>query len=235
MRTRRRSGSKDQEESTATVGVIPAAGYATRLQPLAGSKEVYAIAGKPVMDYLVERMLTAGCSELRVVTRPEKTDVIANASLRGARVLLGYPQSVAESILTGIDGLPAETIVLFGFPDTIWYPEDGYAPLIAAVEAGHAVALGLFETAEPERSDVVTTDERGRIRAVEVKSRAPSSNVLWGCGAARARALWGLRDAAEPGAYFDSLCRQVPVAGVRLPGSFTDIGTREALARAQLG
>jgi len=38
------------------VGVIPAAGHAIRLQPLSGSKELLEIGGRPVMDYLVERM-----------------------------------------------------------------------------------------------------------------------------------------------------------------------------------
>jgi UTP-glucose-1-phosphate uridylyltransferase len=59
----------------AIVGVIPAAGYATRLQPLPCSKEICVVGGKPVMDYLVEQMRIGGCSELRVITRPEKRDV----------------------------------------------------------------------------------------------------------------------------------------------------------------
>ena len=31
------------------------------------------------MDYLVQRMRLAGASEIRVVTRPEKLDVVENA------------------------------------------------------------------------------------------------------------------------------------------------------------
>ena len=60
------------------VGVIPAAGRATRLQPLSLSKEVQPISGRPVMDYLLKRLQRGGCAELRVVTRPEKLDVIEN-------------------------------------------------------------------------------------------------------------------------------------------------------------
>ena len=54
------------------VGIVPAAGYATRLQPLDCSKEVVPVGGRPVLGYLVERMRAGGASEIRVVTRAEK-------------------------------------------------------------------------------------------------------------------------------------------------------------------
>ncbi|HZB36129.1 MAG TPA: NTP transferase domain-containing protein [Gaiellaceae bacterium] len=57
---------------TRIVGVVPAAGHATRLQPLEGSKELLEIGGRPVFDYLVERLRAGGAEEIRVVTRPEK-------------------------------------------------------------------------------------------------------------------------------------------------------------------
>ena len=73
----------------AVVGIVPAAGYATRLQPLEGSKELLEVAGKPVMDHVLERMLAAGATELRIVTRPEKHDVIEHAATLGAAVVTG--------------------------------------------------------------------------------------------------------------------------------------------------
>ena len=112
----------------AIIGVIPAAGQATRLQPLQGSKEMLSIGGRPVMDYLVERMRAGGCTTLRVVTRPEKTDVIAHADEIGAEVVLGNPTSVSASFVAGMAELPDDDIVLIGFPDTIWEPVDGYGP-----------------------------------------------------------------------------------------------------------
>ena len=50
----------------AVIGVLPAAGHATRLQPLEGSKEVLEIAGRPVIDFIVERMRRGGCEQLRI-------------------------------------------------------------------------------------------------------------------------------------------------------------------------
>lgn len=216
----------------AIVGVIPAAGYARRLQPLSCSKEVYPIAGRPVIDYVAERMWRAGCSELRIVTRPEKTDVVEYARHHAAHIVEASPRSVCESILAGMRGLDDDDVVLLGFPDTIWEPADGYSPLIAAVQGSHELALGLFQTEDLERSDVVRFGDAGTIAGVEVKPAVPPSSWIWGCCAARARILWGLEGFRDPGSYFDAVCRSRRVAGVRLSDAWIDIGTKTALRAA---
>jgi glucose-1-phosphate thymidylyltransferase len=217
------------------VGIIPAAGHATRLQPLAVSKEILPIGGRPVMDYLIERMRAAPCSELRVVTRPEKEDVTRHAENEGATVVHAHPGSVSESLLAGMRGLAPSDIVLFGFPDMIWEPVDGYRPLVEAVGAGYDIALGLFRTDEPERADVVRFTDSWLITAVEVKWANPSSNWIWGCGAARAHALEGLGSEDEPGVYFDGYAKERDVIGVWLSDSIVDIGTKETLRRLSGG
>jgi NDP-sugar pyrophosphorylase family protein len=217
----------------AVVGVLPAAGHATRLQPLPGSKEVLPVGGRPIMDYVVARMRRGGCDELRVVTRPEKEDVIAHARELGAVVVLAYPETTSESFAAGIEGLAPDDVVLIGWPDTLWEPEDGYVPLVAAVEGGHEIALGLFETPDLERSDVVAFDESGRIARIHIKPADPPSTWIWGCAAARARALAGLEGEEWPGSFFDAQCRSgVELYAVRLSSVWLDVGTKEALAQA---
>jgi glucose-1-phosphate thymidylyltransferase len=213
------------------VGVVPAAGMATRLQPLASSKEVLPIRGRPVIDYLLERMWAGGAEEIRVVTRPDKEDVARHAEREGALVVLAEPASVCESLLAGLDGVAEGDVVLLGFPDTIWEPVDGFRPLVRALGSSYDVALGLFTGLEPERSDVVTIDERGTVLGVEIKPAQPESSLIWGCAAARAHALLGLERHAEPGEYFDELARRGTVTGIHLSDTFGDIGTPEALER----
>ena len=75
-----RTGDEDRPR---LVGVVPAAGHATRLEPLAGSKETYRIAGKPLMNHLIDWLRRAACTDIRVVTRPDKTDVITHAEQLG--------------------------------------------------------------------------------------------------------------------------------------------------------
>ena len=213
-----------------TVGVVPAAGYATRLGPIPQSKEVIPVDGRPAMDYLLDRLDHAPCDDVRVVTRPEKADVIAHAQSRGARVITGHPAHVSESLLLGIADLPDDAEVLFGFPDSIWEPPDGFARLLAALRRpGTEIALGLFRTNEPERSDVVTL-EAERVKGIAVKPARPATSWIWGCCATSARVLRGLREVPEPGVYFDGFCARGVVAGIALSDVWIDIGTQEALA-----
>src|SRR5258708_5138241 len=100
------------------------------------------------MDFLVERMKAAPCDELRVVTRPEKRDVVAHARGLGAHVVEGHPGSLAESLLAGARDLADDDVVLIGFPDSIWEPVDGFQRVLALLRDGWSVALGLFEGAE---------------------------------------------------------------------------------------
>jgi NDP-sugar pyrophosphorylase family protein len=218
----------------AVVGIIPAAGYATRLQPLSGSKEVINVGGRPVIDYVIDRMRLARCDELRVVTRPDKTDVIAHARRRGATVVLGYPRTSSESFALGMDGLVPDDIVLLGWPDILWPGEDAYVKLVETVEEGREVVLGLLETEDDlSRWDTVTIDATGRVIGVHPKLSDPPSTVVWAPAAARRHALDGLESAEWPGSHFDSLCRKgVPVYGIRLSGRCTDIGTKDALELA---
>lgn len=217
------------------VGVIAAAGYATRLQPLNCSKEVIEVGGRPIMDYLVARMNLAGCDELRVVTRPEKDDVIEHARTLGAKVVLGYPQTPGESFAAGIAGLDPKDVVLIGWPDTLWEPEDGYVPLVEAVDAGADIALGLFKAAPADlpRSDVIAFDGRGEVAGIYVKPADPPSGWVWGCAAARARVLDSLEREEWPGSFFEVRRRQgLQLRGIRLSDRWLDVGTKEALRRA---
>lgn len=214
----------------AVVGVIPAAGLAERLQPLEGSKEMLSVGGRPVMDHLVERMRGA-TDEIVVVTRPEKHDVIEHAGELDLRVVEGEPVSVSESLFLGLREVDSDDTVLLGFPDTLWEPSDGYAQLLAALDDAD-VALGVFESEEPERSDVAVIDG-DRVESIDVKPPDPCSNLIWGCAAAQAPALLGLQRHDQPGLLFDELAREGRVRAVRFPGAMIDVGTNEALARAR--
>jgi glucose-1-phosphate thymidylyltransferase len=219
------------------VGVIPAAGYATRLGRRPTPKELIEVGGRPLVDYLVERLRAAPCDELRVVTRPEKVGMVVHGSAVGATVVLAHPENVARSLALGLHDLDDEDIVCFGFPDCLWEPVDGFASLVAAVEDGAEIALGLFRTNEPESYDPVVLAEAGaltgRVERVEVKPSRASSNLTWGCAAGRVSALRGLERERDPGQYFASRCRDGNVWGQWLSDTWIDLGTPERLAAAE--
>ena len=187
------------------------------------------------MDYLLERMQAADPDEIKVVTRPDKEDVAGHARAHGTTVVLGEPESSAASIALGVRDLEPEDTVLLGFPDSIWEPRDGFSQLVRALD-GADVVLGIFDSAEPERSDVVTLDG-DRVTSVDVKPHDPVTNLIWGCAAARATALAELARHDEAGHLFGALAGRGRIRAVPFPGAMIDIGTNKALsrARAQLG
>lgn len=215
----------------ALVGVVPAAGYGERLQPLESSKEMLPVKGRPVMDYVVERMRRARVDELRVVTRLEKEDVARHAVDLGAIVIQGGPANVSESLALGLEGLGADDVVLFGFPDTVWEPLDGFVRLLDALDEQSELVLGLFRTAELKRSDVVTVDGH-RVTGVYPKPGDPPSELVWGCLAARRGVLEGVERYSEPGSLVHELAARGAVRAVDFETQFVDVGTPGAYAEA---
>ena len=211
---------------------MPAAGYAVRLQPLPHSKELLPAGGRPVMDYIIERMRAGGADEVRVVTRPEKADVVEHARRLGVGLILAHPATLSASFAAGLAGLAPDDIALLGFPDSIWEPHDGFRRLVDAVDAGHEVALGLFNAPELQEVDFVVLDEDGGIAGIDIKPAVPRSEWMWGVAAARARALDGLERQEWPGGHFlDLRDRGLELHGVRLSSTYLDVGTRLALER----
>jgi glucose-1-phosphate thymidylyltransferase len=214
------------------IGVIPAAGFATRLGPMPSSKEMIEIDGEPVIERLVARMEAGGCTEIRVVTRPEKADVRQYARQRGLTVVLARPPHVGASVSAGLSGCGKERLVALGYPDTLWEPLDGFAMLRALVGRRTEVVLGLFDTPDAARSDVVVTDESGRVAEILIKPAQPPSTLIWGCLVARAGALAGIDRVEWPSELLRPLIADGRVKAHYLSDRWLDIGTREALERA---
>lgn len=216
------------------IGIVPAAGYATRLGKLSSSKEMLEIDGAPVIEHLLQRLQIGGCTEIRVVARPEKVDLCAYVERRGVRLVLAHPRHLGESVAAGLAGVGAQEIVALGYPDTLWEPRDGYARLRDVLEEDDEldVVLGLFETPEAARSDVVRVDKTGRVVDILVKPEDPPSPLVYGCLVARRSALFDVgahewpTDALRP-----SIARR-RVGSLFLSSRWLDIGTPDALARA---
>ena len=96
--------------------------------------------------------------------------------------------------------------------------------------AGVVLRIGCVRS----RRDVVMTLLRGRVMGVQVKPEHPASSWIWGCAAARRRALVGLEHEEWPGSFLDARCRAgVELHVTRLSDSWLDVGTRDALLRAR--
>jgi glucose-1-phosphate thymidylyltransferase len=130
--------------------------------------------------------------------------------------------------------------VLIGLPDTIWFPENAYAPALAP--SGAECNLVLFPVANPSVFDAVICDDLGYVQEVQVKKADPRSHWIWGAvtirGEAfhRLRLLWESRHRADN--YLGELLNAFIAAGNPVRGKFAgesymDVGTLEGYRNAQ--
>ena len=177
------------------VGVIPAAGTASRLQPLPCSKELYPIGfekssermshPKVAATYLVEQMASGGAEQLYFILRKGKWDIPAyfgdggQFDLSIAYLIMGLPHGAPFSADQAY-AFVKDKLVLFGFPDILLNAPHAFEKLVQMQkETGAAVVLGIFETDNPGKWDAVELQTDGSIKRVHPKPHENSSGHAW--------------------------------------------------------
>lgn len=188
------------------IGVIPAAGAGQRIQPLGCSKELLPVGArmvdgverpKAVTEYLVERMIAAGASEICMVISGEKTDIVKYFSERDYAAEIFYvvqqrPQGLCDALFRAEPFARNHDHVLLGLPDTIWFPENAYR-LALEKDRQAVVNLICFPVIDPTQFDAVVSDEHGYVQQVEVKVPEPNSHWIWGAVATTGPAFHALK------------------------------------------
>lgn len=178
------------------VGLLPAAGTASRLGAIPCSKEVLPVGftsaegdGRPRPRAAAEPLLAAvgraGADRAFVVVRTGKWDVPAfleTAEAPGPRrayvVTLGTA-GVPFTLASAVPFLEGAR-VLFGFPDILFEPEDAFARLLdRQEERGADLVLGLFPAGRPEKMDMVRLGPDGGVRSLVIKPEATDLRYTW--------------------------------------------------------
>ncbi len=121
-------------------------------------------------------------------------------------------------------------------PDTIWFPEDGLKAL-----PDDELSFLLFPVEHPEFFDVVVTDDKGRVREVQVKQHDWKSKWVWGAFKMPGpvfhslHQLWLAREKRDE--YFGTLVNAWlagggSARGVRAGESYVDVGTLDGYRNA---
>jgi glucose-1-phosphate thymidylyltransferase len=237
------------------LGIIPAAGAGTRIQPLAFSKELLPVGTRTeqgierpraVSEYLIERLIAAGATRLCFVISPGKSDILGyfGGQVDGVPVCYAVqesPEGLCDAIFCARPFMRPDEAVLVGLPDTIWFPRAGLRDL-----PDDQLSFLLFPVDQPHLFDAVSCDDGGAVKRIEVKQPRPSSSWIWGAWKAPGpifEALWRLwieRGRQDPyigtlvNAFIDQGGRAV---GVKTGSSYVDVGTlhgyREAFALLQ--
>jgi glucose-1-phosphate thymidylyltransferase len=233
------------------LGIIPAAGIGSRIQPLAFSKELLPVGSRldgeverprAVSEYLVERMRLAGADRICFVISPKKSDIVEyyGASAGGAAafyVVQPGAEGLCDAIFRALPFMERGEEVVVGLPDTVWFPANGLELLPA-----DPLSFLLFPVERPELFDAVLTNPDGDVEEIQVKQVGDPSRWIWGAFKGTAEVfgelydLWCHREPRD--AYLGTLVNEYLLRGGRALGvrggeAYVDVGTlhgyREAM------
>ena len=178
------------------IGLIPAAGTATRIAPLPCSKELYPIGfqsvgegcgvrPKVVSQYLLEKMRLSEIAEVYIILRKGKWDIPEyfgdgkTLSMHLAYLMMDLPFGVPYSIDQAYPFVK-DSMVVFGFPDIIFQPDTAFTSLLARqAESSADLVLGLFPARQSQKADMVDLDVDGRIHEIIIKPARTHLRYAW--------------------------------------------------------
>ncbi len=236
------------------IGIIPAAGAGQRIQPLGCSKELLPVGSrvvhgverpKAVSEYLVERMIAAGATQICMIISAEKSDIVRYYAERDYNAEIFYvvqqrPKGLCDALFRATPFTAHHDQVVIGLPDTIWFPENAYRLPLEREDAD--VNLVLFPVVDPSVFDAVVCDAQDYVVKVEVKQAHAHSQWIWGAitttGSAfhALRSLWESRHRCDE--YLGNLLNAYIAAGNLVRGyhvgeRYMDVGTFEGYRQAQ--
>lgn len=177
------------------IGLIPAAGQATRVAPLPCSKELYPVALRPskagmrpkvAAHYLLDSLRAAGIRKAFVILREGKWDIPAYfkdgvdlLDLHLAYLIMRVPHGPPFTLDHAYPFVRDANIAI-GFPDVVFRPTDAFVRLLARLEhTGADAVLGLFPSDKPERFDMVEWSEGGRVIGLRIKQPDIGLRYAW--------------------------------------------------------
>jgi glucose-1-phosphate thymidylyltransferase len=175
---------------------MPAGGKATRVAPLPCSKELFPIGSRPVgqmgdvrpkviCHYLLENMRMANVEQVYVIIRKGKWDIPAYLAdgtmldMHLAYLMLDLPFGVPYTLDQAYPFVK-NSIVVFGFPDVLFRPDDAFVHLLnRQEESGADLVLGLFPSPNPEKMDMVDLNRDGVICNIQIKPVKTQLRYTW--------------------------------------------------------
>jgi len=178
------------------IGLIPAAGKGSRLN-LPFPKELYPIISdnkyKPVVNFVVDRLLLAGVKHIVFVINESKHQLIKYFG-SGLKFNCHFSYVVQEntgnkpSTSPGLANALASAYhliwnktVLFGMADTIMWPKDAFQKGLKLSSSKTDVILCLFPTKFPEKFGMVAIDQQNKVKRIIDKPESTDLKYMWGC------------------------------------------------------
>jgi glucose-1-phosphate thymidylyltransferase len=163
-------------------GIILAGGAGSRLYPLTlvASKQLQPVYDKPMIYYPLATLMTAGISDILLISTPQDTPRFQALLGDGSRwgIKLSYkvqpePKGIAQAFLVGEEFIDNQPVCLI-LGDNIFYGKMNLDRIVAEFQGGARI-FG-YPVHDPERYGVVEFDAAGNVLSIEEKPKQPKSH-----------------------------------------------------------
>lgn len=165
-------------------GIVLAGGSGTRLYPLTlcVSKQLLPVYDKPTLYYPLATLMSAGISDLFIISTPSDLPRIQNLLGSGTEwgVRFTYqvqeqPRGIAEAFLLAEQWIQGEPVCLI-LGDNLFYGQELDQALQAATQESTGATVFAYRVEDPERYGVIEFDPQTRQGlSIEEKPRQPKS------------------------------------------------------------
>jgi glucose-1-phosphate thymidylyltransferase len=172
------------------VGLVPAAGIASRLGKLPYSKEIMPLPGmndksSVLSENLVRYFRLGGIHNLYFIIRKGKWDIpeyYGDGSSFGVNIgylMMNLPFGTPFTISQAFPFVKDKMVAL-GFPDILFEPEDAFEKLKNRfLETDASLMLGIVPSEHYLRSDMIEFDAQGMIKDIVIKQDRPDLKHSW--------------------------------------------------------
>lgn len=175
------------------IGLIPAAGQATRLGKLPCSKEILPLYSKSIPNqpvktlssHLLEAYKLADIENIYFILRKGKWDIPeyfgsgSHLSMHLGYLIMEHPYGVPFTLNEAYPFIRNDEIA-FGFPDIIFTPRNAYCALYDKMRTTNPdIILGLFPVHNKEKWDLVDVDNNGKITDIIIKQKRADLKFAW--------------------------------------------------------
>ena len=207
------------------IGIIPSAGHATRMLGL--PKMLLPVGDSTLIGTLIERMRSLRPSAIHIATHQPALGYLTRLYGPEAHVFHAETRTMSETVLLSQEAAGDQTVI-FGMPDTYFEDADAFSKLLAVLDYGADVAVGVFEArmGQHREGGMVYMDGLQVVDVVD-KPEVCHSRWIWGVLAWKP-AFWACIDASMPHVGYAlpaAIDGGLQVLGVQLDGGFWDCGT----------
>ena len=165
-------------------GILLSGGTGSRLRPIThtGPKQLVPVANKPVLEYAIEDLKTAGITEIGVILgnkgRDEIQELLGDGSKYGVEItyiVQGNPLGLAHAAGCAQDFIGDDDFVMY-LGDNIL--KSGVSDLVESFQAGdYSAGIALQEVESPQAFGIADVDGEGNVTELMEKPDNPPTNL----------------------------------------------------------